>query len=370
MGKICTRCVMTNSGDDYIRFDKEGICNYCTDALKRKKELYFPNKTGEVKLKNLIDSLKDMGKNKPYDCLMGISGGLDSSYLAYLGAIKWGLRIKAIHVDDGYDTEVSQRNIQKLVERCGIDLEYLKPDKKQFNELTRAYMMAGVPNLAVPQDNILLASIYNYARNNNISGFLTGGNFALECILQRGNTWYSTDTTNIKYINKRFGRDEIDKLTFISEWKRRWLQKKGVVVEYRPLNYLDYNRERALEELHNECGFEYYGSKHLENYLTGFLQLYWLPQKFGVDKRTSHLSSMIINEQITRDEALDLLKKPAVNEEWINKAIKMIKENMEFSDDEFLMVMKNPIHQHNEYKIDRLMNLAGKIYAHSKERSS
>ncbi len=233
---------------------------------------------------------------------MGISGGLDSSYLAYLG-YKWGLRILAVHIDDGYDTEISKSNIKKLCDAAHVDLKTIVPDASQFNELTLAYMKAGVPNLAVPQDIILLAFLYDTVKESGVKYFLSGGNFALESILQQGNTFNAMDTVNIKDIFKRFGRDSIDKLKFISSYRKYCYMRTGKIAEYRPLNYIDYNRERAFKELEEFCGFEYYGRKHLENILTAFIQLYWLPKKFGVDKRSSHMSSMIVSGQMTREEA-------------------------------------------------------------------
>lgn len=357
----CNRCVMTQKADPKIVFDEYGNCNYCSDAFDEMNQVYFPNEIGTKKLNNMIQTLKKKNRNKKYDCLMGISGGLDSCYLAYLGAVKWGLRIAAIHIDDGFDTEVSKENIRRLCDKCGIEIAMIHPDEKQFNELCRAYMLAGVPNLAVPQDNVLFSCIYDFAKQNDISDFLSGGNFSLECILQTGNTHSAYDLRNIKDINKKFGRERINKLPLMSEWQRAIDRRRLSVVEYRPLNYIMYERESALKELHDFCNFIYYGSKHLENYYTGFLQLYWLPKKFGVDKRTSHLSSMIVTKQITREQALKELENAPCSEEWLRQAIVMIKEKLDFSDEEFDNIMCNATHQHEEYKTDWLLQLVIKI---------
>lgn len=347
--QVCSKCIMDNKSDDTITFHKDGQCNYCTDAWKAKNMVYFPNSEGSEKLKVLIDRIKKENRNKQYDCIMGISGGLDSSYLAYLGAKKWGLRILAIHVDDGYDTEISKRNIKKLCNKAKIKLITIKPDEKQFNELTRAYMFAGVPNLAVPQDNVLFACIYKYMRKHKIHTFLSGGNFALECILQRGNTHSAFDTKNLKYINKKFGRTSIDKLPILSEWQRA-IDKKVLKIESpRPLNYVDYNRKRALKELEEFCGFEYYGSKHLENTLTKFIQLYWFYHKFHVDKRTSHLSSMIVSGQMTREEALKEMEKPLYDKEEMEKDIDFILQKLDISREEFKGIMNEKPKQHTDY---------------------
>ena len=359
--KICKRCVMDNSSDNTILFDDNGLCNYCNVALKAKEYTYFPNEEGKKKLDFLINRLKSEGKGKKYDCIMGLSGGLDSSYLVYLG-FKWGLRILAVHVDDGFDTEISIRNINRLIKATKIDYVVEKPDAKQFNALTKAYFLGGVPNLAVPQDNILFACIYRLVRQYRIRTFLSGGNFALECILQRGNTYRAFDVTNIKAIHKAFGTEPIDKLPLLSDYRRFIDQILLKIETVRPLDYIDYNRERALSELSDFCGFEYYGSKHLENTLTKFIQLYWFYNKFGVDKRHSHLSSMIVSGQIKREQALLELQKPLYDENEMKNEIKGICKTLNISKEEFDKVMSAPAKKHTDFKIDKFYLLFKKFF--------
>lgn len=349
----CTRCIMNDTADSTIIFNSKGECNYCTEALIEKDKIYFPNELGETKLREMISLLKKDGEKKKYDCIMGISGGLDSSYLAYLG-YKWGLRILAVHIDDGYDTDISKSNIKKLCEKANIELKTITPDPTQYNALTKAYMKAGVPNLAIPQDNILFAFLYDLVEESGIKYFLSGGNYALESILQRGNTYDAMDVVNIKDINKRFGTTKLDKLSFVSSYRKYFNQKIGRAITLRPLNYLDYNRDRAFNELKEFCDFEYYGRKHLENILTAFIQLYWLPRKFGVDKRTSHLSSMIVSGQMSRDKALLEYSEPICDDNLMDNYIKIIKERMCISDDEFDQIMLAPTHQHTDYKTDKI----------------
>lgn len=348
--KVCTRCIMNNKSDEWILFDEKGHCNYCNTALENIGKIYFPNEEGQKRLNLLLDKVKDNGKGKRYDCIMGISGGLDSSYLAYLG-YKWGLRVLAVHIDDGFDTEISKENIRKLISATGFDYEVIKPDSIQFNDLILAYMKAGVPNIAVPQDNVLFAFLYKKMKEYNIKYFLSGGNFALECILQRGNTHSLLDTTNIIDIHNQFGQEPIDKLELLSNRQMKDDQKNLGVESPRPLNYIHYNRERAFEELKEFCGFEYYGRKHLENILTAFIQLYWLPRKFGVDKRTSHLSSMIVSGQMTRKEALRKMEEPIYDRKMMEGYIAIIKKNLKITDAEFDEIMSAPGHQHEEYAV-------------------
>lgn len=347
----CTRCVMDNASDPFIHFDKNGVCSYCSTAIARGKNIYYPNEEGAKKLESLLSEIKKRGKGKKYDCIMGLSGGLDSSYLAYLG-YKWGLRVLAVHIDDGYDTEISKENLKKIVEKTGFDYEVITPDAEQFNALTLAYMKAGVPNLAIPQDNVLFAFLYKKMKEYRIEYFLTGGNFALESILQIGNSYKASDVVNIKDINNRFGTMGVDKLEFISTIQQEINKKLLRIKTPRTLNYIDYNRDRAFSELADFCGFEYYGRKHLENILTAFIQLYWLPKKFGVDKRTSHLSSMIISGQLSREEALKELAEPMYDEKMMAGYISFIKEQMHLTDAEFDSLMNAPTHQHTEYKTE------------------
>lgn len=351
----CTRCIMDDSSDPTITFDENGICNYCTQSLIERSKVYFPGTTelgaGNDRLDELINKVKENGKGKKYDCIMGLSGGLDSSYLTYLG-YKWGLRVLLVHIDDGYDTDISKSNIDKLVKATGFDYEVIAPDAEQFNALTLAYMKAGVPNITVPQDNVLFAFLYKKMKQYKINYFLSGGNYALESILQQGNTHSASDLVNIKAIHKAYGTKPIDKLLFTSTYKKRFDSMFLKIKSPRPLNLIDYNRQRAFDELKEFCGFEYYGRKHLENILTAFAQLYWLPKKFGADKRTSHLSSMVISGQMTRDEALKEYSEPIYDEKMMNDYIAFIKKSIGISDSEFDEIMKAPTHQHTEFKND------------------
>lgn len=353
----CTRCVMDNRSDDTITFDKNGVCNYCTDALEKGKFRYFPNEEGQRKIDDMVKKLKKAGEGKPYDCLMGISGGLDSAYLAYLGSTKWGLRICAVHVDDGFDTDLAKQNIKNLCEKANIDLKVIAPDAEQFNDLTRAYFLAEVPNTAIPQDNILFACLYDYARKYKIYNFLTGGNYSLECILQHGNTYGAYDMVNVKDIHKIFGTKPVNKLPFISQWQRVWDVNIHHINTIAPLNYIDYNKERAIKELHEFCGFTYYEAKHLENTLTKVIQLYWFYHKFGVDKRTSHLSSLIASGQMTRGQALKELEKPVYDKEKMDADLEYVLPRLGFTRKEFDEIVFRPGKQHTDYKTDRLFIL-------------
>lgn len=355
--QICSRCVMDNSSDATISFDSKGFCNYCTEALIRKEKEYFPNKDGETKMLQLVSFLKEKGKGKKYDCLMGISGGLDSSYLAYLGAVKYGLRILAVHIDDGFDTDLAQENIRKLCEKANIKLIIERPDAKSFNDLTKSFMRASVPNLAIPQDNVLFACLYKYARKYKLHYFLSGGNYALESILQRGNTYRAFDKTHIMAIHRKFGDQKLNHIPILSDYRRFWDQFVLHIKTMKPLNYIDYNKDAAILELKEYCDFNYYKAKHLENVLTKFIQLYWFKDKFGVDKRRSHLSSLIVSNQMTREAALKELENPMYDKKEMEEDINFILMKLNLSPEEFNDILHRAPRQHNEYPTDKFYDL-------------
>lgn len=345
----CTRCVMDNKQDDSISFDQQGHCSYCSEALKNKDLVYFPNAEGREKLKRLIKQLKNEGKGKKYDCLMGLSGGLDSSYLLYLG-YQWGLRILAVHVDDGFDTPIAYRNIEQLCAKSNIDLIMVKPDEQQFCDLTRAFVYAEVPNIAMPQDNVLFAELYSLAKKHRVKTFLSGGNFALESILKSDGSINCFDLGHIKDINKRHGTKPINKLLLMSNYQRVIDRYLIGIRTVRPLNFIDYNKKRAIKELYEFCGYVYYETKHCENILTKVNQLYWLVEKFGDDKRTSHLSSLIVSGQMTRNEALEILNNAPYDKAQMEKDIAFFCNKIDISVEEFEKIVLQSGRSHNEYK--------------------
>jgi len=342
---------MDNMGDPTIEFDENGYCNYCTTAIGTKHLRYFPNDEGKKKLENLFQKIKDQGKNQRYDCMLGLSGGLDSSYVAYIG-YQHGLRMLALHIDDGFDDPQTTKNIEKVCNSYGIDLIVERPNEEQFTDLTMAFFRAGVPNIAIPQDNVYLASLYKYAQKNRIKYLLSGSNFALESILQRGHTYDAMDKVHIIDIQRRFGELKYDgTLPLISILEKRikyqYLFKIQTIC---PLNYVDYNAQRAFDTLHKTCGFEYYGDKHCESILTRFMQRHYLPKKFGVDKRKSHYSSMIVSGQMTRDEALNRLSEPLYEEEQLKKDLEIILNKLSIRMEEYEKIMGEAPKNHFDYR--------------------
>jgi len=349
---------MDNVGDPLIKFESDGTCSYCNYAISRMNGVYFPNEIGQRRLEKMINLLKKSGKGKHYDCIMGISGGLDSAYLAYLGSEKWGLRILGIHVDDGFDVPVATQNVNNLFANCHIALEIIRPNKEQYMNLTRSFLLAGLRGICIPQDNVLVAALFKSAEKYKIRHFLSGANFASESVLQRtGNN--AEGIVHMKAIQKQFGATPIDELPLISLFDRyigyKYLKNQKYI---RPLDWIDYNYKKAIEELKN-VEFNYYGNKHWENILTKFLQVYYLPKKFNRDIRKSHLSSLIVSGQMTRDVAIEELKKPLYDEDSMNKDIDYILSQLKMSWDEFNRLMNAPPKKHTDYKYSFLTKYGG-----------
>lgn len=306
---ICTRCVMDDSSDATIRFDELGHCSYCSEALARLKSEYHPDNGWEL-LEGIANDIKEQCSSEPYDCIVGVSGGIDSSYIIYLG-YKLGLRMLAVHVDDGLDNPIATSNIDCLCKRTNTRLEVVSPDLDEYKDVLLSLLKASVPNLAILQDNLIMGALQTFGEESHARYILDGSNFAHESILQRGSSVNSSDAKYISSIQKRFGSHPIHnlRLTTLSDRyiRRNYLSRLKHV---RPLNYINYNLEICLRELEDFCGFKYYGGKHYESILTRFMQCYYLPVKFGIDKRKSHYSSLIISGQMSREEALQRLKEP------------------------------------------------------------
>ena len=354
--KQCTRCVMDNIGDTTIKFDENGVCNYCSDALKAKESIYHPNDDVKDYLEKIFNDLKKRRRDYKYDCMLGLSGGLDSSYAAYI-AHTYGLRMLAVHIDDGLDAPVTTDNVKKICDAYDIDLVVESPDPLLFGDLTCAFIRAGVPNIAIPQDNVLFACLYKYAKDNQIDCFLNGGNFALESILQKGNTYDASDKRHILAIWKRFGqKKDFTKLPLMSVFEKRvfygYIHKIQTI---KPLDYVDYNAKSAFDILHKTCGFEYYGDKHCESIFTKIMQRHYLPRKFNVDKRKSHYSSMIISGQMTREEAQKRLKEPLYTSEELISDLNFVLDKIGMRPDEFEKIMQEECHSHSEYPMS-IMN--------------
>ncbi len=349
---------MDNAIDDTITFDDKGQCSYCNAALKRMPTEYFPD--GESKLKSIVDEIKKDCANDKYDCIVGVSGGIDSSYILYLG-YKYGLRMLAVHINDGLDNPIATNNINNLIKATGCDYVSIEPDRKEYADVLYALFKASVNTLAIAQDNLIIKALQDYGVENKVKYILDGSNFAHESILEKGSTFINSgDKKFILGIHKRFGRVPLEKIEFMSFWGKYIKRRTNKSFKHiRPLNYIDYKLDKAIEELHEFCGFEYYGGKHYESILTRFMQCYYLPEKFGYDKRKSHYSSLIISGQMTREEALNKLDMPLYKSDDMRVAdIKFLADYMGISIEEMERLIALPPKDNYEYPHSFVNNLA------------
>ena len=304
--KICSRCVMDTS-DPIIEFDSDGVCTHCHQFDEVTKKNWFPNDEGAKRLEIILNRIKSEGRNHEYDCIIGLSGGVDSSYLA-LKVKQWGLRPLVVHVDAGWNSELAVANIEKIVKYCGFDLHTHVMNWEEMRELQLAYLRSGISNQDVPQDHAFFASMYHFAMKNGIKYIFSGGNIATESVSPK--SWHGSamDAINLRAIHLKYGKRPLETYKTISffEYYIRYPVLKGMRTIL-PLNYLPYDKDAATRELQETIGWRAYGRKHGESLFTKLFQNYVLPRRFGYDKRRPHFSSLILSGQMSRSTALEKL---------------------------------------------------------------
>ena len=352
--QVCTRCVMDTS-DPEITFDANGVCNHCRSFDQMAATEWFPGEAGKPRLDALIAEIKEWGKGRDYDCTIGLSGGADSSYLAYLAAKEWGLRPLAVHVDTGWNSPFAVRNIENLVKKLDIDLYTFVIDWEEMRDLQVAFLKSGVANQDTPQDHAIFAKLFSFTAENKVRYVLSGHNIATESVLPESWEYTPRDDKHIRAIHKQFGELPLRTLPIMSVF-RNFLYARLAPIKFlpgmkivNPLNFVDYNKERAKAELAREIGWQEYGAKHFESRFTKFFQAYWLPQRFGYDKRRAHLSSLILANQMTREEAEAELAKPMYPPEELAEDMEFVRKKLELSETEFQDILTAPTHHHTEY---------------------
>jgi len=331
--QICTCCVMDIT-DPEIIFDEKGVCNHCHHFHEVTSKHWFPNDEGKKKLDTLFSKIKQKGKEKEYDCIIGLSGGVDSSYLA-LKLKDCGLRPLVVHVDAGWNSELAVYNIEQIVKHCGYDLHTHVMDWQEIKDLQLAYLKSGIANQDTVQDHAFFASLYYFAVQNDIKYVISGGNISTESVFPKAWHHAAMDAINLKSIHRLFGKRKLSQYKTISFFEYFFYYPfiKGMEV-VRPLNFMPYNKDDALKFLKEKINYKEYGRKHGESRFTKFFQNYYLPKKFNIDKRRPHLSSQILSHSLTRDEALKELQKPLYDEIELSQDKTYIAKKLEISVDE------------------------------------
>ena len=367
--QICTNCVMDTT-DPEIEFDENGVCNHCRRFEKEIKPRWFPNEIGKKKLDNIIKEIKKDGEGKEYDCVIGLSGGVDSSYLAYVLRTQYPeLKILAIHIDGGWNSELAVHNIENIVKILDIDLHTGVINWEEMKDLQLAYFKSQLANQDVPQDHAFFATLYKVANKYSIKYFLTGGNFATESILPSAWGYNAMDAKQLKAVHKQFGKIKLKEYTTVSFFQKYIyypLIKKFRII--RPLDLMEYNKDEAKRIIMEKINWKDYGAKHHESRFTKFFQAHWLPSKFGFDKRRAHRSSLIVAGQMSREEALHELKKPLYDEHELKEDVEFLSKKMGLSVKEFKDIMKIPNKTFRDYPSDyEFEQKMRKFYAYIKK---
>jgi len=349
--RICTNCVMDTT-DSKISFDEEGVCDHCNDFLKNVKPNWHTNEKGRAQLEAIVAQIKKSGKGKDFDCLLGVSGGVDSSYMLHITVKEFGLRPLVFHVDGGWNSELAVNNIEVMIDKLGLDLYTEVIDWEEMRDFQLAFIKAGVPHIDIPQDHAFIATLYNFADKYNIKYILNGGNISTECV-RNPMEWlyYGTDMAQIKDIHRRFGTIPLKKYPLSPILKHKFYLRyiKGVKV-VKPLNYFTYIKKEAVKILTDTYGWKEYLQKHFESRFTKFYEGYWLPLKFGYDTRKVQYSSLILTGQMTRNEALERLKIPAYNPEKIADEFKYIATKLNITEEELRSYLNAPNKTYKDYK--------------------
>lgn len=349
---ICSRCIMDTS-DAVIQFDVNGECDHCNNFDMNIKPNWHVDQQGYAELMKAAELIKQEGKGKDFDCIIGLSGGLDSSYTAYVAKEIMGLRPLLYHVDAGWNTDQAVGNIEKLVDGLGLDLYTEVINWEEMKDLQVAFLKSGIPDQDIPQDCAFFSALYKFAHKNKIKYVLTGGNFSTECC-REPNEWGAypgIDKTFITDIHKKFGKRKLKSFPIIDVlvYKVFHHQVLGMKV-FKPLNLVPYIKKEAEQLLQNKYGWLPFQHKHHESRFTRFYEDYWMPRKFGYEKRRAHFSSLIMTGQLTREQSLERIAKPELSDEFMKNEFKYVANKLDLTVDELQQIFEQPNKSYRDYK--------------------
>jgi N-acetyl sugar amidotransferase len=348
----CALSVMDNISDPNIRFDEKGVCNYYYEYLDAESK-YVPKGTEAAsKLKAIVEEIKREGKNQKYDCITGVSGGVDSTYLA-LQAKKLGLRPLIVHFDNGWNSELAVKNIENIIARLGFDLYTLVVDWEEFKDLQLSYLKASVVDIEAITDHAIIGTMYKLAEKHRIKYILSGNNIVTEHVLPSYWVFNKGDDINIKDIHRHFGSKPLKTYPFFTFKERRYYSHVRGIETIPLLNYLPYTADEAKKTIVEELAWRDYGGKHYESIFTRFYQGYILPVKFKIDKRKAHLSNLIFSGQLTKEAAVRELEQPIYDSRQFEEDKRFVLKKLGLSEGEFETIMQAPRKEHREFKYVR-----------------
>ena len=349
--QICSNCVMDTT-DSKILFDSKGVCDHCQTFHEKISPNWDTSEKGEKKLIKLLEQIKKEGKNKDFDCIMGMSGGIDSSYLLYVMKEKYNLRPLVFHVDAGWNSQIAVNNIERLIDGLNLDLYTDVIDWEEIKDLQLSFFKSGVSHIDTPQDHAFFATMYNFASKHKIKYILTGANYSTECIRNPLEWMYfQSDSIQLKDIHKNFGNQSLKNYPITNIlWHKIYLPHiKGIKV-VKPLDYIPYHKDEAMQLLVDKFGYQKYPQKHFESRFTRFYESYWLPKRFGYDTRRVQYSSLILTKQMTRDEALNKLDSLPYDKSTIKNDFEYVANKLSISIEELQSYMDMPKKTYKDYK--------------------
>ncbi len=365
--QICECCVMDTTDEDIV-FDENGVCERCNEYKTRIEPEWNHGKGHEDELKALIMDIKRKGGGgKKYDCILGLSGGLDSSYMLHLAVTQWGLRPFVFHIDAGWNLPVAEENIKRMCNKLGVELHTEMMDWQEMREMQLAWFRTGIENLDSPQDHAFIALIDRFARELGVKYILNGYNIATEIVADPA-SWAKDggptgDGTFMKDVIRRYCNIPIKKYTFTNGFKHKfWIPFVLGVKTIKPLNLVPFTKKEMIETLQQEYGYEPYGQKHFEDLITKFLEGWWVPTRFGHDIRRAQLSSLVITGQMSRDEALKILEEPPLTEEESVDIFKEIAKKLEISEEELMQFHDMPKCTEKFKSQEKLYNFGIRLY--------
>ncbi len=353
--------------DPEIIFDEKGVCNHCHKMEKLLN--FFPlDESAKVKLDQIIANIKESGKNNKYDCLIGVSGGVDSTYMAYM-VKQLGLKPLAVHFDNGWNSELAVSNIKNTLKKLDIDLFTYVMDWEEFKDLQLSFLKASVSDAEVPSDFGIFATLFNTANQHGIKYILGGSNLRTEGIMPSSWTYGVTDQKYVRSVHKIFGKVSLKAYPKLSIFKWLYFLKGKKIQNTLLLNYMPYDKQEAMKIIEEKLEWRNYGGKHYESIYTRFFQSYILPKKFNIDKRIAHLSTLINSGQVTREQALEEMKKDVYDKDRMEEDKDYVIKKFGFTKNEFEDIMMLPIKDHRDYpsyypfiqKMKGVINIAKKM---------
>ncbi|MCE0852034.1 N-acetyl sugar amidotransferase [Pseudomonas asiatica] len=355
--KICTRCIMDTS-DPNIRFDEHGVCEYCANFDSVIKPNWETGARGESELMALAEKIKQHGKGKDFDCIIGLSGGLDSSYAAYIAKNVMGLRPLLFHVDAGWNTDQAVGNIERLVDGLGLDLYTDVINWEEMKDLQVAFLRSQISDQDLPQDAAFFSSLYKFARKHKIKYVLTGGNYSTECCREpeEWGGYPGIDKTLFNDIHGQFGKRALKSfpLVDILTYKVYYQRILGMQI-VKPLNLVPYVKADAEATLERLFGWKRFKHKHHESRFTRFYEDYWMPRKFGYEKRRAHFSSLIMTGQLTREAALERIAKPEMDENFLKSEFEYVAHKLDLTVPELQGIFEGQNKTFRDYKNKRFL---------------